>query len=463
MTRANISDSNGTVPAPVHSLRTVFFEITDPDGAPVPAPLLIPASTPAVGQVPPFLRPGRIGSLDVPNRIIRAGTGESTAGPDGAVTRRMVDIHRALARGGVGLAFTGHMYVEDRGRYGKLQTGISSDTHLPGLAGLVSEVHHVGGRLFAQLAHAGSQSTMGGVVPLAPSPVANVMTGRSVPGAADEEIEATIEAWGGAARRAVDAGFDGIHIHGANGYLISEFLSPLTNRRNDRWGGSAEGRREFPARVVHRVRECVPEGYPVTMKLGLKDLVDLPGGMDLDMAIGNVAHLVAAGLDAVEVSSNLMSDYVSGSIRAYVGVDRRRALQDLLFNRVFRDPAPEAYFREFARALRRQVDTTVILVGGLRKPQTMSDVIMSGDADFISLARPLIREPDLVQRLTRQPTAVPKCVSCNICIMHDEHHWLRCWREPKRRLALHAWYRLSGEFAHGSGRKPRADRVGSDA
>jgi 2,4-dienoyl-CoA reductase-like NADH-dependent reductase (Old Yellow Enzyme family) len=412
------------------------------------------------GALPPFLRPGRIGALEVPNRIIRAGTGESTAGPDGAVTERMVGIHRVLARGGVGLAFTGHMYVQDRGRYGKLQTGISSDAHLPGLAGLVSAVHREGGLLFAQLAHAGSQSMMSGILPLAPSPVPNVMTGRMVPEAADDEIDAAVEAWGTAARRAVDAGFDGVHLHGANGYLISEFLSPLTNRRTDRWGGSARGRLEFPTRVVRHVRRCVPEGYPVTMKLGLCDLVDEPGGLDLDAAIGNVARLTAVGLDAVEVSSNLMSDYVSGSIRAYVAVDRRRALRDLLINRVFRDPEPEAYFRGFAHALRSKVDTTVILVGGLRQPQTMSDVITSGDADFISLARPLIREPDLVQRLTQDPEAVPKCVSCNICIMHDEHHWLRCWRDPKGRLALHAWYRLTGEFAHGSGRKPQADPFG---
>lgn len=409
------------------------------------------------GEAPPFLRPGRIGSLEVPNRIIRAGTGESTAAADGAVATRMVDIHRALARGGVGLAFTGHMYVQDRGRYGKLQTGISSDSHVPGLAHLVAQVHGEGGRLFAQLAHAGSQSMMGGIVPLAPSEVANVMTGRPVPEASDEEVDAAVEAFGSAARRAVDAGFDGIHIHGANGYLISEFVSPLTNRRHDRWGGSPERRVAFPVEVVHRVREAVPAGFPVTMKVGMRDLVDEPGGMDLETAIDNVAALVSAGVDAVEVSSNLMSDYVSGSIRAYVAVDRRKAMRDLLFNRVLSRPEPEAYFRHFARALRASVDTTIILVGGLRTPTTMSDVITSGDADFISLARPLIREPDLVERLTRDPAATPACVSCNICIMHDEHHWLRCWRAPKRRLALHAWHRVSGEFAHGSGRKPRAD------
>lgn len=363
----------------------------------------------------------------------------------------MIGIHRALALGGVGLAFTGHMYVQDRGRSGYPQSGISSDAHLPGLTRLADEIHRAGGLIFAQLAHAGSQSTLDGIVPLAPSPIPNVMTGRAVREATDDEIEEALRAFGEAARRAARAGFDGVHIHGANGYLISEFLSPLTNRRMDRWGGSAEGRLEFPTQLVRLIRECVPKGYPVTMKLGLSDLVDVPGGLDLDGAITNVDRLVREGLDAVEVSSNLMSDYVSGSIRPYVAVDGKRALQDLLFNRVGRDPEPEAYFRDFARALRKKVDTTVILVGGLRRPQTMSDVITSGDADFVSLSRPLIREPNLVERLGRDPDAVPTCVSCNICMMHDGYHALRCWREPKGRLALHAWYRLTGKLSHGKG------------
>lgn len=403
----------------------------------------------APATVPAFLRPGRIGTLDLPNRVIRAGTAESTGGADGKVTARMVAIHRALAEGGVGLAFTGHMYVQDRGRAARFQTGISADAHVPGLAELCAEVHRAGGRIFAQLAHAGSQSGVGNLSPLAPSPVANVMTGRPVPEPAAEEIDDAVEAWGQAARRAVEAGFDGIHVHGANGYLISEFLSPITNRRADRWGGSPERRLEFALQVVRSVREHVPEGFPVTMKVGLRDHVDVPGGLDVDGGVANVAALAAAGLDAVEVSSNLMADYASGSIRPYVGVDRRRALEDLLVHRVFSRPEPEAYFRPFARAVRARVEVAVILVGGVRAPETMSEIIESGDADFVSLARPLIREPGLVRRWSEEPDAAPTCVSCNICMLHDGQHWLRCWREPRGRLALHAWYRLSGQLSRG--------------
>ena len=403
------------------------------------------------------MQPGVIGPVQTSNRIIRAGTGESTAGPDGFVTDQMIELHTALARGGVGVAFSGHMFSHPRGRYGMLQTGINSDEHIPGLVRLTTAVHRQGGLIFCQIGHAGSQSMVPGVRPLAPSAVSNVMTGRHVAGATADEVDEAVTAFASAARRAVESGFDGVHIHGANGYLISEFVSPLTNQRTDRWGGSSDARLQFPLAVVREVRAAVPKESALTMKLGFADLVDTPGGLGVDVAVAGAARLVEAGLDGIEVSSNLMSDYVSASIRPYVAVDRRRAVEDLLLHRVFRSGEPEAYFRDFATKLRARVDTTIILVGGIRRPSTMSEIIDSGDADFVSLARPFIRQPDLVRRLEVNPKTMPDCVSCNMCLMHDEHHPLRCWRTPRIRLVEHAWYRLRGGFNHGSGRKPVAE------
>jgi 2,4-dienoyl-CoA reductase-like NADH-dependent reductase (Old Yellow Enzyme family) len=187
-------------------------------------------------------------------------------------------------------------------------------------------------------------------------------------------------------------------------------------------------------------------------------MVDTPGGLDTPDAVAGAAAFAEAGLDGIEVSSNLMSDYVSASIRPYVAVSRRRAAEDWLVHRVHRDGEPEAYFLPFARALRRSVETNVILVGGLRRLGTMQGLVDAGDADFISLARPLIREPDLAVKLAAGRQTAPDCVSCNICLMHDEHHSLRCWRVPRRRLAEHALYRLSGGFrTSGSGKKPQAE------
>ena len=391
----------------------------------------------------PLLRPGAIGPVRLPNRVIRAATSESMANLAGEVTDQMVDLHEALARGGVGLAFTGHMFVESRGRYGDAQNGIHSDAMLPGLRRLTDAVHGAGGRIFAQLAHAGSQTECDDFEPIAPSPIDNMMTGRQVREATDEELGATIAAFGEAAGRARDAGFDGVHIHGANGYLISEFRSPLTNRRADRWGGDPQAREQFPLAVIGAVREQVSPQMGVTMKLGLRDFV--PGeGLDDETAVQGVALLAAAGLDAIEVSANLMTDYVSASIQPYIAVSRRRAAEDLLVHRLWKEPEAEAYFLPLARLLRRRIDTPIVLVGGLRRTQTMERLLEDGDADFVSLARPLIREPDLVRQIEAGRSGMVDCVSCNICVMHEQRHGLRCWRKPKRRLFRHAFHRLTG-------------------
>lgn len=407
--------------------------------------------------------PAQLGPVQLRNRFVRAGTGESMARPDGTVGDDYVRLHEDLARGGVGLQFSGHVFVHPRGRYGSLQAGLHDDATIPGFRKVTDAVHRQGGRIFAQLAHAGSQSMSFSTRPLAPSAVDNVMTGRRVEAATSEEIDEVVAAFGAAARRAMEAGFDGVHLHGANGYLVSEFRSPLTNERTDRWGGSQEARDRFPVAVIEAIRAELPASAALTMKVGVRDLVDEPGGLEVDAAVEGVRAFVAAGVDAVEVSSNLMSDYVSASIRAYVATDRTRALQDLLFHRLHKSAEDEAYFLPFARAVRAEVETQIVLVGGMRRMSTIRSVVEGGSADFVSMARPFIREPDLVRRLESGRSSMPACVSCNICLMHDEHHALRCWRTPRRNLLEHAVYRLRGGFKKkGSGRKPSARDLQSD-
>jgi 2,4-dienoyl-CoA reductase-like NADH-dependent reductase (Old Yellow Enzyme family) len=312
---------------------------------------------------------------------------------------------------------------------------------LPGLAALAREVQTRGARVFAQLTHAGSQSRLAAVEPLAPSPVPNALTGRPVAGASEDEIAEVIASFGAGAHRAVEAGFDGVHIHAANGYLISEFSSPLANRRTDRWGGSPENRDRFVLEVVRAVRRAVPADFPVSVKLGLADAV--PGGLDLEETVPRARRLVDAGADAIEVSVNVMAR-PADSAHTYVAVDPRRALTDLLPHRVLARPAAEAYFAPLARALRAAVDTRIILVGGLRTTATLTRVIESGDADFVAMARPFIREPDIVRQIANGRTGRVDCTSCNLCLAHGGHHTLRCWRTPRRRLLDHALYRLRG-------------------
>ena len=387
--------------------------------------------------------PGRIGPVETRNRFVRAGTSETMAGPDGEVTDRLVALYEELARNDVGLLFTGHLYCNARGKYADRQAGIHDDRLVPGLRRLTDAVHRHGARIFAQLAHAGSQSRVPAIEPLAPSPVPNELTGRLVTEATPEEVDEALEAFAVAARRAVDAGFDGVHLHGANGYLISEFSSPIANRRVDEWGD----RDRFALESVRRVRAVVPADKAVTMKLGFVDAAPEEARLGLAESVPRAARLVQAGLDALEVSCNVMRR-PTDSAAAYVAVDTRRAVRDLLVHRVGRPPHPEAYFLPWARALREQVDTTVVLVGGMRRLATIEALLRDGEADFVALARPLIREPGLVRSFAAGAD-IAACTSCNLCLGHEGHHALRCWRVPRRRLAQHALYRLTGGFRRG--------------
>ena len=211
---------------------------------------------------PLYLQPGRIGSLMLPNRLVRAATSETMATPKGVVVDSYVELYRRLAEGGVGLILTGHMYVDPRGQASAKQTGIHHDGLIPALRRATDAVHDAGGRIFAQIGHCGSQTKVSGVTPVAPSPVPNAMYGIRPEVLTSADVEALVRAFGEAARRAAAAGFDGIHIHGGNGYLISEFCSPHANTRTDDWGGDAERRSRFMFEVYGAVRAVVGDGFP---------------------------------------------------------------------------------------------------------------------------------------------------------------------------------------------------------
>ena len=408
---------------------------------------------PGTAAVEALFGPGRIGQVVTGNRFVRAGTSEGMVDHRNLANADLARLLGQLAGLGVGLIITGHMFVDRRGQYDDDQTAIDTDEAVGPLTAVVAAVHRHGGKIFAQLSHAGSQSVAVGNRPIAPSAVPNVMTGREVPAATSGEIEAVVEAFGAAAGRAVAAGFDGVHLHGANGYLISQFCSPLTNRREDRWGGSPERRDRFVIEVTRRVRAELPPTHALSIKLGLIDIME--GGLGFDESIPRARLVCAAGADALEVSLNVMSSYAD-NIVPYVAVTTRRAVADLLPQRLLRPPAAEAYYRPIARALRPAVQVPLVLGGGIRSVATMADLITSGDADFVALARPFIREPGLVRRIEHGLRGTVDCTSCNLCIMHSGHHPLQCWRMPRSQLARHAFFRITGGFRGGigSGLKP---------
>ena len=258
------------------------------------------------------------------------------------------------------------------------------------------------------------------------------------------DIDELIESYGRAAGHARAAGFDGVHLHAGHGYLLSSFLSPYTNHRGDEWGGSLANRQRLIRTVVRTVKEG-SGGLPVTVKLGMRDFV--PSGLTLDDAIDTAQRLVDDGVAAIEVSAGITSPTIE-TVQTYTAVTKRRAAEDKLVHRLFARTPPEGYFAAEARALKPRVSCPVILCGGLRTVEFMEAVLADGVADFVSLGRPLIREPELVNTIAAGRQGLVDCVSCNICLMHEGTHSLRCWRKTNRLLLEHAFHRLTGRLLY---------------
>ena len=343
--------------------------------------------------------PGNIGALALPNRLVRSATAERMADDGGRPRPQLVRLYRELAQGGVGLIITGHMYVHPSGKAHPEMTGIYSDDLIPGLAELADAVHREGGRVAVQINHGGMQCSREAVAEtIAPSAVDAPFLNRSPRAMTADEIARIIRAYGQAARRVREAGFDGVQIHGAHGYLIGQFLSPFVNRRNDEWGGGLEGRMRFLRAVCRAVREQVGPDYPVFVKLGMMDGVE--GGLTAEEGVQVVAALEGMRLDGVEISGG-------------IGGGR-----DLNVRKGIRSEEDEAYFRPLARQARPATRLPIILVGGFRSRRVMEAVLAAGDADFVSLCRPLICEPDFPNRLRTGLQDRSACISAN-----------RCWAE----------------------------------
>jgi len=351
--------------------------------------------------------PARIGTLELRNRMVRSATAERMATSDGTPLPELIECHRALAHGGTGLIITGHMYVHPTGIVHPQMVGIDSDDRVEGLAALADAVHGEGGHIAVQLNHSGRQARASVTeMAIAPSDDPAAPPRAAARKMTDEEIAEIIEAYAQAARRVSEAGFDAVQIHAAHGFLISQFLSPLANQRTDGWGGSLRNRMRFLASVVGAVRREVGDRFPVFAKLGLCD--ESEGGLTLEEGIQILGAAKGMGLDAVEISGGI------GTTGAYVTRKGVRAGHD------------EAYLRPWAQQAKDATSVPTILVGGLRSRAVMEEVLESGDAQFISLCRPLVCEPDLANRLAEGESTAARCISANRCWPESSDEYLAC-------------------------------------
>ncbi len=341
----------------------------------------------------------RINGMALENRFVRSATFEAMAAPNGAATRGLMDLNAELARGGVGLIISGYAYPSTEGKSRPMQSGVHTDDMIPGLRKVAEAVHEAGGKIVMQIGHSGCNSF---VVPeggKALGPSERIMPqGCECRGMTPDEIEKTIEDFAAAAVRAKVSGFDGVQLHGAHGYLISQFLSPFYNKRTDDFGGSLENRARLVLSVLSRVRTTVGDRFPVMIKINSEDFLE--GGFQLDEMIPMAAMLEAAGIDAIEISGGTHLSPEEYSFSRKTGIV---------------PPHKELYFEQAALRYKENIAVPLMLVGGVRSFEVSERILSEGIADYISLCRPLIREPHLIGRWKSGDTRRATCISCNAC------------------------------------------------
>ncbi|MBN1682056.1 NADH:flavin oxidoreductase [Candidatus Bathyarchaeota archaeon] len=351
-----------------------------------------------------LFKPYRIGELEIRNRFMRSATTSAYSDEMGVIKPEIIKIYANLAKGGIGLIIKGHLFITDSGKAHNGMAGISHEYHVPKLRELTDAVHANNGIIFAQLNHGGINASLG--ERKGPSEyITNNISARkmSVP-----EIWEVIEEFGNAAQRCMDANFDGIQIHAAHGYLLSSFLSSLVNQREDEWNGDLRSRMKIIEEVYDEVRGKIGYQIPLSIKLNCDDFS--PTGFTIDDACKVSEFIALRGIDLIEISG--------GGIGSIADLRTRSKHHDPEYKEL-----PFAGHCEKIRTVTKP--KTLALVNGFKSLKTMQKVIDYGLCDIISLSRPLIKEPDLIERL-KNGQKEARCIRCDACRSLFGKEILRC-------------------------------------
>lgn len=357
-----------------------------------------------------------INGMTLRNRMVRSATWEGMCEQDGRPTERLINCYKDLAKGGIGLIITGYAFVRLDGKNNPGQMGIHTDNFADDYKKMTKAVHEAGGKIAVQLVHGGGQSNaeIAGRQSFAPSAVKVNQFPEMPAELTRDEISKIITAFGEAARRAKSWGVDAIQLHGAHGFLINQFLSPLTNRRTDEYGGSIENRSRFLLEVYRNVRETVGADYPLLIKLNASDHVD--GGLEIDDSVYAAKKLAEAGINAIEVSAGTSASGEKSPVRRKINKSEK-----------------EAYNLKLARRIKEAVSCLLMVVGGFRSYRVAEKAIRDYCMDYINMARPLIREPGLANRWLQGNRKRAMCISCNKCFMPGrEEGGIYCVIEKKK-------------------------------
>jgi 2,4-dienoyl-CoA reductase-like NADH-dependent reductase (Old Yellow Enzyme family) len=318
-----------------------------------------------------------INGMVLSNRFVRSATWEGLAADDGASTSKLVDLMATLATGGVGLIITGHTYVRPDGQHSPWQLGVHNDEMIPGLKAMTQAVHENGAKIVLQLGYGGAY--------LSKSRVGKMTV---------QDIQELVAAYGIAAMRARTAGFDGVQIFAAHGFFLSQLLCPRYNDRTDAYGGNIRNRARALLEVLQSVRHHTGDDYPVLVKLNCRDFVE--NGLSLEDSLQVGMMLEEEGIDAIELSGGLLNN------------------PNIMQSKIDTEAA-EAHFQNEARAFKKKITVPLILVGGIRSLEVARRLVDEGVADYISMSRPFIRDPDLINRWKAGDLMAAECISCNNC------------------------------------------------
>ncbi|MDB5425420.1 MAG: NADH:flavin oxidoreductase [Phenylobacterium sp.] len=370
-----------------------------------------------VPAYPSLFSPFELRGLTLKNRLVMAPMSTELGGLDGEVTPQMIAFYRERALGGMGLIVVEYTCIEpDTGRAHEHQLTLESRRNLDGHRRLTRTVHEAGARVFMQMQHSGQYANarvLPGGMPVAPSDVFSrrdptKMTAR---GLTSDEVQGLVEAFGHTATLAIEAGYDGVELHGAHGYLLSQFMSPLGNRRDDAWGGDAERRLAFPLAVVRSVRAALGD-HPLVYRLSVDEFTD--GGLSIEDMEAIAPRLAEAGADALHCSAGW-------------GVGRA-------FERVIEPVSTAEGWRiPYARRIREAAGVPVIAVGQIRWPETAEQAVAQGDADLVALGRPMLTDPEWANKAQAgRRDLIRPCTSCNWCIApHPGRVQVGCAENPR--------------------------------
>lgn len=324
-----------------------------------------------------LLQPIQIKNIQIKNRIIMPPMATSKS-KDGSITEDLINYYDDKSKGGyIGLIITEHAYISPEGKAGVGQTSVSKDSDIEGLKKIVEVIHKNGSKVFAQINHAGSSTEFKiiGSNPISASSVSNPGA-TAKPGVIPTEmtkndIKNAVIKFGEAAKRVKEAGFDGVEIHSAHGYLLSQFFSPITNKRDDEYGGTLENRIRIHLEIIDEIRKKVGEDYIVALRLGAADYME--NGTTLSDSIFAAQAFEKQGIDLLDIS---------GGLCGYI-------------NPKSKEPG---HFQELTKALKKNISIPIVLTGGIQTPMQAENLLNSNNSDFVGIGRAILKDSDWAKK-----------------------------------------------------------------